>query len=147
MFTKWRLAVALLVVPLSVSTALAGEVVPTEVLKRSHARPDGTQDVKVYVRNHYEYQLQWERFGYKSDRPPVNFQRRVVVFIGTHESGSCPLRFQRTVLHREDRAITVRLSNGPYEVCTDDWVPRSFVLSLRRASLPEGELAIRIRRV
>ena len=141
------ISIAMLALPMG--WAWAGEPVPTEVLKRSRQRPADEDTYGIYVTDKVEYAYQWKAFGYKSDRPPVNFRRRAVVFVAYHESGSCPLHFERTTVNREERRITVRFDDGagPNEACTDDWNPRSFVLSLRRASLPPGDLKVRVWRV
>jgi hypothetical protein len=100
------------------------------------------------VQSKAEYRRQWERFGYRSSRPTVNFQRRRLAFLATSESSSCPLRFRRAALDRGERRVIIHLSDGagPDDVCTDDLAPRSFVVSLRWSELPRGDLTIRIRR-
>ncbi len=141
------IAVALLVGLLG-TTALAGEVVPTEVLRRGRARPMHTYaNITEYVRDKAEYRRQWERFGFKGERPPVNFSNRRVVFVATHESGSCPKYFENVVLRREERELIVRLRvDAPADgACTDDWRPRSFVLLLQKKGLPRGELDVKVR--
>ena len=139
------LAVAMLV---HVSPAGASRTVDADVLKRGRARPEGTHNIGRYVTDRPEYRRLWERFGYRSDRPPVNFQRRRVLFVATTESGSCPLRFQRVVLHRAAQKLVVHLSDGvsDTDACTDDLVHRSFVISVERDGLPRGDLLVRIRR-
>jgi hypothetical protein len=119
-----------------------------DVLKRGRARPDGTANVGVYVRTRAAYRAQWERFGYRDDRPAVNFNRRRVVFAATTERSSCPLRFKRVELRRKARKLIVHLSDrvSDNEACTDDLAPRSFVISITRSLLPRGRLAVGIRR-
>ena len=76
----------------------AAETVESDLLKRSRARPEGTSNIGVYVESRSEYREQWERFGFRSDRPGVDFDRRRVVFVATTESSSCPQKFRRVAL-------------------------------------------------
>ncbi len=147
----WLRRAALVAMALSMlsATAPAAEMVAAEVLKRGRARPEGTENIGVYVKTREAYRAQWERFGFAGERPPVRFRTRRVVFVATGEPSSCPLRFDEVVLRRAERRLTVRLryDDDGTGVCTDDWGPRSFVLSLRRAALPRGDLDVRVRRV
>ena len=138
---------ATVLVVTGVSGGLA-QPLEADVLKRGRARPDGTANVGVYVRTRATYRAQWERFGYRGDRPAVNFRRRRVVFAATTERSSCPLRFRRVELRRKARKLIVHLSDGvsDNEACTDDLAPRSFVISIARSSLPRGKLDVGIRR-
>ena len=140
------LLVIAFLLPVGVAHA-GGETLDADVIKRGRARPEGTRNIGVYVQTRREYRDQWDRFGFRSERPGVNFDRRRVVFVATTESSSCPFRFRRVALRREEKRLVVHLSNassGPD--CTDDIAPRSFVISVERKPLPRGELDVRIRR-
>jgi hypothetical protein len=148
--TRQRLTTCVITTALVVTGVSEGLAQPlgADVLKRGRARPDGTANVGVYVRTRAAYRAHWERFGYRNDRPAVNFDRRRVVFAATTERSSCPLRFKRVELRREGRKLIVHLSDGvsDNEACTDDVAPRSFVISIARSSLPRGKLDVGIRR-
>ena len=147
-----RLSGLLLAVALGASgaaeAAAAGREVSAAVIKRGRSRPAGVHNIGVYVQSKAEYRRQWKRFGYRSSRPPMNFQRRRLAFLATSESSSCPLRFRRAAVDRDERRVIIHLSDGagPDDECTDDLAPRSFVVSLRRSELPRGDLTIGIRR-
>ncbi len=143
--TRWVLALA---VVLSSASAVNAREVDADVIKRARARPNGTDNIGVYVQTRREYRKQWERFGFTADRPAVDFTRRRLAFVATTESSSCPLRFRRVELHRADKTLVIHLSvRVPDDAgCTDDLAPRSFVISVARSGLPRGDLQVRSRR-
>ena len=140
-------AVCVVAPPPATSEARSRQV-DAEVLKRGRARPSGTGNIGIYVASRREYRRQWERFGYRSGPPAVDFAERRVAFVATAESSSCPLRFSRATVRREYERLVIHLSDGASstDACTDDLAPRSFVISLDRSDLPRGDLAVRIRR-
>lgn len=89
------------------------------------------------------YERLWERFRLRGDRPPVSFERRAVLFAGTGESGSCPLRYRALALARHRATFRIELEPAEHEVCTDDWTPRAMVISLPRAEVPRSRLHAR----
>jgi hypothetical protein len=92
------------------------------------------------------YERLWERFRLRTDRPPVSFKRRAVLFAGTGESGSCPMHYRRLMLNEDSTTFRIALKDTGYEVCTDDWTPRSMVISLPRAEVPRRRLHVRFDR-
>jgi hypothetical protein len=142
---KEILVVAAVTVGAFATPALAEGGLDGEVIKRSRARPDGKHNLGTYAQTRVEYRRTWARFGFRSDRPQVHFGRRRVVFVGTTESSSCPLVFRRVELVRRRAALKVHLvrSNADQH-CTHVLARRSFVISLRRSALPDGELAVQV---
>jgi hypothetical protein len=142
------LVAAVFAVAPTATSGARSQQVDAEVLKRGRARPSGTGNIGVYVESRREYRRQWERFGYRSEPPAVDFGERRVVFVATAESSSCRLRFGRATLRLEYERLVIHLNDGASstDACTDDLAPRSFVISLDRSDLPRGDLAVRIRR-
>lgn len=63
--------------------------------------------------------------------PIVNLNENVVLFIGVHESGSCPYKIKTVELSSDNKTITVPLSE-PKGVCNSDATPRTFVIGLNK---------------
>lgn len=70
-----------------------------------------------------------------------DWETELALFVGTGESGTCPLSVQAVTVANDD-VITVQVApqNGP--ACTDDFRPRTFVLALARDDLPPGPLQV-----
>ena len=74
----------------------------------------------------------------------VNLDRRTVLFVGTGESGSWPLRFESLRFNDERRTFKLRAPARGGPVCTDDFSPRTFVVAVDRSDLPKGDLRARV---
>ena len=120
-----------------------------KVVARQRRMPDDRNRATAYVTDRAEMRRQWERFNMRGDVPHVPFRRRVALFAALGGSSSCPPHFGSVRLNREERRLTVRIreSEPADGACTDDFVPRTFVITVRREDLPPGELRVRIRRV
>lgn len=90
------------------------------------------------------YRRLWDRFRLRGDRPRVNLDRRIVLFVGTGESGSCPLRFESLRFNDERKTFKLRAPARGGPVCTDDFTPRTFVIAVDRSDLPKGDLRARV---
>lgn len=82
---------------------------------------------------------QWDRFRLTDSPPSVDFADRVLLFVGFGESGSCPYIFDG--LEIDDQALRVRNAQDQQD-CTEDFHPRTVVLSIDREGLPEGFLTV-----
>jgi hypothetical protein len=88
----------------------------------------------------------WAEFQLDDDPPEVDWERHVVLFFGTGESGSCPLHLMDVTYDAEERVLTAEVSEDlePDTVCTDDWTPRVFVVAVDAGHLADGELHARL---
>ena len=103
---------------------------------------------RTYVTDRSQLRAAWERFNLRGDPPRIGFERRVAIVAGTGGSSSCPPSIGGLRLNREERRIVVRIrigAKGP-AACTADWVPNTFVLSVRRSDVPRGDLDVRVYR-
>ncbi len=89
-----------------------------------------------------EFAELWAWFGFDDDAPVLDWDSRVVLFAGTGESSGCPLVLDAVKFDEEHRFIGVAASRDVPEdtMCTMDWTPRVFVISLNADLLGDGEL-------
>ena len=113
----------------------------SEVVAQSSTLPEGidaTQGpVGALVDEESGLASTWSRFGFPE--PTIAFpDDGVLLFIGTVESGSCPVVVERVAPPRDDidadAVVTIGTRGGGSD-CTDDANPVSFVLSLRDAPI------------
>ena len=85
-----------------------------------------------------------ERFqlGEIPDADGIDWDQQVVLFAGTGESGSCPLELVGVQFDDDDRLVNVMATREGDDdmMCTMDWTPRVFVISLDQAVLGDDEL-------
>ncbi len=74
-----------------------------------------------------KYNETWDFYRMEEQKPDVNFENNHVLFIGGHESGSCPNEISGIQIDFEQQRMTIVVSSseGP---CTDDAAPRTFVI-------------------
>ena len=94
----------------------------------------------------------WDRFNQKGQPPRIRFEDRVAVVAGTGGSGSCPMRLHDVRLHPARNRIVVRVyTEAPDDdLCSGDWVPRTFTVSVARRELKPlrpRRLDVRVRRI
>lgn len=80
----------------------------------------------------------WERYDQDGPLPTIRFKKNVAAVGGTGGSSSCPLRLDDLRLDHERRRIVIRMyleDPGQDGACTDDWIPRTFTVSISRADL------------
>jgi hypothetical protein len=84
----------------------------------------------------------WEWFEFDSPAPVVDWDRDLVIFFGTGESGTCPLELEDVRFHPEERLLVAVVDpNLPRDaICTMDWTPRTFVVALSGDAIGSGEL-------
>ncbi|HYP24343.1 MAG TPA: hypothetical protein VEV43_12285 [Actinomycetota bacterium] len=95
----------------------------------------------------------WDRYRQKGKPPAIAFDEKVAVVAGTGGSGSCPTRLHDLRLHRERGRVVVRVyTEAPPGDggCTDDWVPKTFTVSVKRSDLKPLKpraIDVRVRRI
>lgn len=103
------------------------EAAPDNVLVRVAADADTLEEL-------------WSAFGFKARMPEPAWDRDVVLFLGTGESGSCPLEVKDAAFDQAAGRLVVRVEQRMEgtEVCTMDFTPRAFALALPRSLLAAG---------
>lgn len=86
-----------------------------------------------------ELHLQWQRFGLADVPPVTDMDRRVLLFAGFGESGSCPYVFNGIAV---DGQTVIFLNGQPEQDCTDDYNPRTVVVSIDEDELPAGFVTV-----
>lgn len=95
----------------------------------------------------------WDRYRQDGKPPRIAFEKRVAVVAGTGGSGSCPTRLHDLRLHRDRKRIVVRVyTEAPDDGggCTDDWVPKTFTVSVARSDLEPlrpRTIEVKVRRI
>lgn len=79
--------------------------------------------------NSSEFDEGWNLFSFENKAPNVDFNEKVIYFIGLYESGSCPYKIRNVKQNDDGKAITVSLSE-PNGACTADATPRTFVIQM-----------------
>jgi hypothetical protein len=84
----------------------------------------------------------WFEFDPTDPVPELDWENRVMLFAGTGESSGCPLVLDSVTFDPDERLISVGVSKDVPEdtMCTMDWTPRVFVISLDDEYLGGGEL-------
>jgi hypothetical protein len=86
----------------------------------------------------------WRTFGFEESETPseIDWDTTMVLFVGTGESGSCPIVLDTVEYDEDERLISVGTSRDvPADtMCTMDWTPRAFVIAMDRDVPGDGEL-------
>ncbi|MBA2175432.1 hypothetical protein H0266_11050 [Halobacillus locisalis] len=85
-----------------------------------------------------EFEQIWKSYGFKGERPTVDFEQNGVVFIGVQESGSCPYEIQNIDFASASKTISTSLKSSG-GTCTSDATPRTFVLEVEKDKLQKVE--------
>ncbi|MVO98723.1 hypothetical protein [Paenibacillus lutrae] len=83
--------------------------------------------------NQTQLEAAWNLYGFKNKLPNIDLNKKNVVFIGLHESGSCPYTLKNIERSPDDKTITVPFTvsvSGTDHTCTSDATPRTFVIGL-----------------
>lgn len=86
-----------------------------------------------------ELQRQWQRFGLADVPPVIDLDRRVLLFAGFGESGSCPYVFDGIAV--EGQTVTF-LDAQTQQECDADYNARTIVVSVAQGELPDGFLTL-----
>ncbi|MET0696930.1 MAG: hypothetical protein ABWZ58_05835 [Acidimicrobiia bacterium] len=78
----------------------------------------------------------WGQLGIPGEPPGVDFEKQVVLSLVIGHSGSCPrTRLDDVVV--DDSVVYVVVPTITHEIgCTDDWVPRTYLVGIDRDRLP-----------
>jgi hypothetical protein len=106
--------------------------------------PEGSTGAIVieYADNAERFAEVWDSFGFDESAPEIDWDRDVVLFFGTGESGSCPLDLNDVRFNPDERLIVAVVDPNlpPETVCTMDWTPRVFVVSVPADALGDDDL-------
>jgi hypothetical protein len=78
----------------------------------------------------------WQRFQLTGRPPQVDFETGALLVVGFGESGSCAARFDGLNVDGSRVNVAIGAEGGPD--CTSDFNPRTMVLEVERAGLPDG---------
>lgn len=91
-----------------------------------------------------EFEEWRERFQLEeiSGSDDIDWDEQVVLFVGTGESGSCPVELVDVQFDEDKRLVDVFITQEapPETICTMDWTPRVFVIALDQDVLGDDEL-------
>ncbi|XID90415.1 hypothetical protein ACF3MZ_17910 [Paenibacillaceae bacterium WGS1546] len=147
---KFRLSLGWLVTGCMCGVVIAGcgnsavpskQTIPSEVVMTEKALPEnfyertenGLLVEKAVVED--EFAALWSDFGFKAERPEWTEGTNVMLFIGTIESGSCPLTFAGAESDNVEGEMIVHLDIRSDNPCTNDATPRAFVLAVEEEEL------------
>jgi len=92
-----------------------------------------------------QYAALWTTAGMVGERPAVNFDTAIVVWLGAVYGSSCPIRLDGVVVDRDRRVLFGKIVvPGNPAMCTDDARPHAYVVSVERATLPQGPFAVQL---
>jgi hypothetical protein len=92
-----------------------------------------------------QYEKLWRTARLTGDRPAVDFDREIVVWLGEVFGSSCPIRLDDVIVDTAtDRVYGNVVVPGTPDVCTKDANGRAFVLALERSRLPDGPFAVQL---
>lgn len=80
------------------------------------------------------------------ERPTVDFERELVLYLGVSGSSSCPERFQRLVVDEAAGLVYGEWAqHPPGQPCTDDLQPQGILLVVTRSALPATPFVLSLR--
>lgn len=100
--------------------------------------PDGHEAATAAV-DHDDLAEQWE--AYRAEGAPEDLEDgEVAILLGFGESGSCPEEVREIRVDDEAGEVVVdrQIEGDPGQGCTDDYNPRTIVLAVDAAALPDG---------
>ncbi|MDN4607025.1 hypothetical protein [Sporosarcina highlanderae] len=119
----------------------SNQVIEFEIIASAKALPSNFNDLAFErketpffqylvkkVENHSEYGDIWSLYEFENAKPNVDFNKKAVVFVGVHESGSCPYKINNVELN-SGKTISVSLFE-PDGACDASATPRTFVLKI-----------------
>ena len=96
--------------------------------------PAGSNGSSVLTENDADTENIWTYFGFDGQAPEIESEDRVALFVGTGESGSCPIELEGVQVREDEVSFDVAENDGP---CTADFRPRSFVFLFPAKNAPE----------
>ncbi|RXJ04463.1 hypothetical protein DS745_03505 [Anaerobacillus alkaliphilus] len=123
-----------------------GLIVPSELLTTEKSFPNDFFEIAEQgfivskVTTQSDFNKQWEFFGLSDNPAQIDWKNHVVIFLGTGESGTCPMEFQFVDLNEEKTKMTIHLKEKSKGACTDDFTPRTIVLSVNAKEISNVSL-------
>lgn len=78
-----------------------------------------------------QFEQYWDLYEFEGEMPTVDFDGNDVIFIGVHESGSCPYELKSIKWSSHNSTMTIPLSKPEGDAdCTSDASPRTFVIQI-----------------
>lgn len=96
--------------------------------------PPGTNGLAVLAESDEQSEKVWAHFGFEGEAPAVEAEAKVALFVGTGESGSCPIELKGVDVRESEILFETGGNEG---TCTSDFRFRSFVF-LFPAEEPPG---------
>ncbi|RLQ90064.1 hypothetical protein [Planomicrobium sp. Y74] len=84
-----------------------------------------------------QFEQTWDMYGFKGEKPNVDFEGKDILFIGVHESGTCALEVGN-IEWFNDNTMQIPLTE-PDCACTADATPRTFVIEVDKEKSSELE--------
>ena len=97
-----------------------------------HAPLPGSQEA-VLVTFSLDMPSVWRHYRLEGDVPNLNDGEEVALFVGTGESGTCPIEIKDITVTSEEVEVQTAQHDG---VCTSDFVFRTFVFLFPSAHAP-----------
>jgi hypothetical protein len=94
-----------------------------------------------------QYRQLWRQVGMTAQRPPVDFEKEVVVWFGAVYGSTCPTRLDDVAVATDgdpDLVHPVTVVPGGTGACTADANPHAYVVAIDRDRLPAGPFAIQL---
>lgn len=111
---------------------VSSQLVMTEKVLPEHFYEIADQGLLVQkVTEQENFAKQWTFYRLSGTPSTIDWSRQTVVFLGTIESGSCPLHLQSVERNTDNKSLILRLDNDSKQnACTDDATPRTIVFAL-----------------
>ena len=110
--------------------------IPAKLLKTEKTLPEnmfGSLNVEVATSEERMNDL-WQRFGFVGKPTAVNFEVNKVYFVGTEESGNCPLKFEGLGSAANSEEVIIHINNQS-RACDENATPRAYVLSVEKEAV------------
>ena len=151
---RLRFTIALLAVALAASCAPQDEERPSsspphladgyEIVADQSVLPGQLESQAVLVSDPRDMPAVWDHYQLRGAPATFRRGREIAVFVGTGESGSCPIEVEDASVEGSDLAIRTADSDGP---CTVDFSPRTFVFVFPARDAPAAGGSVTIQGV
>lgn len=129
-------------------TQITFRVVATEKTLPADFFSIAPKDVLIRVATDQDkLQELWSYFGLSVPVPSVQWDREVILLLGTGESSTCPFRVGEIAFDGASGRLRIRLdqpTTGSGKACTADFSPRTFALALPRNLMDAGWREIQV---
>ncbi len=110
---------------------VSSKLLTTEKTFPIHFHERSEQGVLVYkVTNQEAFDEHWDYFRLSGNPTNIDWDKKVAIFLGMYESGSCPVEFKNADLSADKTELNIHLQlKTQKRACTDDATPRTIVLA------------------